>query len=153
MENKNDLFNNAMVETTRRGMTPEQIEEYKKIGEYMYNNVDYKTATVGAQVRESKDEDLILYATEALKAGGDPNDLTEPELQALLKIYGGKWYERFGFEEDDVPKVHSNVITAADVFSDAQKKAGKLNLSRQQRRVMERKMAKDKEKLEKMLRK
>jgi hypothetical protein len=153
MENKTDLFNNPMIEAARSGMTPEQIEEYKKIGEYMYNSTDYKNAAEGARVRESKDEDLILYATEALKAGGDPKDLSEPEIQVLSKVYGEKWYERFGFEENEVPKVQSNIVTPADIIADAQKKASKLNLSRQQRRAMEKKIAKDKQKFEKMSKK
>jgi uncharacterized protein YPO0396 len=150
MENKNS---NPMIDSARRAMTQEQLEEYKKIGEYMYNSVDYKTAAAGVQVRESKDEDLLVYATEALKAGGDPNDLTEPEIQVLNKVYGEKWYERFGFEENEVPKAQSNVVTAADIFADAQKKAVKLSLSRQQRRAMERRMDKDKAKIEKNLKK
>jgi len=151
MEKKNDLYTNPMIDAARRAMTPEQIDEYKKIGDYMYNSVDYKAATAGAQVRDSKDEDLLVYATEALKAGGDPNDLSEPELQALTKVYGDKWYESFGFEESEVPKVRSNIVTPSDIFADAQKKAEKLNLnlSRQQRRAMERRMAKDKAKFEK----
>ena len=31
-----DLFNNPMVNNALKAMTPEQIEEYKKIGEHMY---------------------------------------------------------------------------------------------------------------------
>lgn len=143
-----------MIEAAKKAMTPEQLEEYKKIGEYMYNSVDYKTTTsAGVQIRESKDEDLLLYATEALKAGGDPKDLTEPELQVLCKVYGETWYERFGFEPNEVPKVQSKITTPADIFADAQKKARNLDLSRQQRRAMERRMAKDKTKFEKMSKK
>jgi hypothetical protein len=153
MEKNSDSYINPMIDATRRGMTPEQIEEYKKIGEYMYNSVDYKTATIGAQVRDSNDEDLLLYATEALKAGGDPKDLSEPELQSVVKVYGDKWYEHFGFEEKEVPKLTSNVFTPANIFADAQKKADNLDLSRQQRRAMERRMTKDKAKLEKISKK
>lgn len=150
MEEKNDLFNNPMVEAARKALTPEQIEEYKRMGEYMYNSIDYKNAVAGTQVRESKEEDLILYASEALKSGGDPYDLTEPELQALTNTYGEKWYERFGFAEDEVPKVKASLVSAAEVFADAEKKAKALKLSRQQKRAMDRKIAKDRQKIEKI---
>lgn len=146
---QNDLFDNPMVNAAKKALTPEQLDEYKRIGEYMYNNVDYKNAVVGSQVRESKDEDLILYATEALKSGGDPKDLTEAELQAFCKIYGDNWYERFGFEESEVPKPVTLLTTAQQVFAEAEKKSKELNLSRQQRRAMERRMQKDREKIEK----
>jgi len=147
--NENDLFNNPMINAARKALTPEQIEEYKRMGEYMYNNTDYKTAIVGSQVRESKDEDLLVYAIEALKSGGDPQDLTETELQALCKIYGDNWYERFGFEESEVPKPVTSLTTAQQIFEDAQKKAKGMQMNRQQRRAMERKMEKDRRKLEK----
>lgn len=146
---QNDLFTNPMVESARRALSPEQLEEYKRMGEYMYNSVDYKMAACGSQVKESKDEDLILYATEALKSGADPNDLSENELQALCKIYGDQWYEKFGFEENEVPKPVSSLTTAQQVFAEAEKKAKAMNLTRQQRRAMERRIEKDRKKIEK----
>lgn len=144
-----NLFNNPMVDAARKALTPEQIEEYKRIGEYMYNSVDYKNSVASAQVRDSKEEDLILYASEALKSGGDPYDLSQPEIQALTNIYGKNWFERFGFTEDEVPKLKASVVNASEIFADAQDKAKKLNLSRQQRRAMERRMEKDRQKIEK----
>lgn len=149
MSNINNLFNNPMVESAKKSMTPEQIEEYKRIGNYMYNSVDYKNTVDSIDIKESNEEDLLIYAMEALKAGGDPKDLTEQELQVLNRIYGERWYEMFGLEEHEVPKVRSNIVSVADIFEDAKKKADKLNLSRQQRRLLERQMAKDKEKVNK----
>ena len=138
---------NEMVDVSRYLLTPEQREEYKRMGEYMYNSTDYKTAVEGSKVRESKDEDLILYATEALKSGADPKDLTESEIQALCKVYGDKWYERFGFTAEDIPKT----MTVDDVFKDAEDKAKKIKskMTRRQRRVVERRMEKDRKTLQK----
>jgi hypothetical protein len=101
---KMDLFSNPMVESAKRAMTDEQKEEYKKIGEYLYNSTDYKTLEVGSKVQEAKTEDILIYATAMLKSGGDPFDLTQRELEELRNIYGEKWYERFDLEEDQVPK-------------------------------------------------
>ena len=109
-----DLFNNPMVEAARKGMTPEQQEEYKRIGEYMYNNDVYKVNEVGSRVKEALSSDLILYATEALKSGGNPNDLSGAELRALIDVYGDRWYEKFGFEEGEVPKPAIQLVTTDD---------------------------------------
>ena len=108
------LFNNPMVEAARKGMTPEQQEEYKRIGEYMYNNDVYKVNEVGSKVKEALSGDLILYATEALKSGGNPNDLSGAELRALIDVYGDRWYEKFGFEESEVPKPAIQLVTTDD---------------------------------------
>jgi hypothetical protein len=99
-----DLFNNPMVESAKKALTPEQQEEYKKFGEYMYNNTNYKSLEEGSKVKEAKTEDLLIYATAALRSGGDPFDLSEKELNELVNIYGEKWYEKFDLTEDEVPK-------------------------------------------------
>ena len=109
-----DLFNNPMVESARKAMSPEQQEEYKRIGEYMYNNDVYKVNEIGSKVKEAGNADLILYATEALKSGGNPNDLSGAELRALIDIYGDRWYEKFGFEESEVPKPVIQLVTTDD---------------------------------------
>ena len=109
-----ELFNNPMVESARKAMSPEQQEEYKRIGEYMYNNDVYKVNEIGSKVKEAGNADLILYATEALKSGGNPNDLSGAELRALIDIYGDRWYEKFGFEESEVPKPVIQLVTTDD---------------------------------------
>jgi hypothetical protein len=118
MEHKaNDLFNNPMVSSARNAMTPEQIEEYKKVGEYMYNNHDFVVATAGSKVKDTNETDLVLYASEALKAGLDPYDLSEPELQALNNVYGNEWYIRFELDKSQVPKLASQIVSAKDVLN------------------------------------
>ena len=144
-----DLFNNPMVEAARKAMTPEQIEEYKRIGEYMYNNEVYKISEVGSKIKQPEKEDLILYATEALKSGGNPHDLSQQELRALIDIYGERWYERFGFEESEVPKPAIQLVTTEEAKAEMEKQAKRLNLSRNQRRLLERAMKKEKKKTNK----
>jgi len=100
-----------MVQNARKAMTPEQLEEYKKIGQYMYNSVNYKIAETGSQVKPPTEENLILYATESLKSGLSPFDLSDEELRALVQVYGQKWYEKFDFVEDEVPKPFVQLVT------------------------------------------
>lgn len=140
--NTNDLFNNPMVQAAKNAMTPEQLENYKKIGEYMYNNDTYKIAQVGSKVNTANTEELILYATSSLKSGGDPADLTDEELRALINTYGDKWFERFGIEEHETRKPAVQLVTQADALEEIKNQAKKFNHSRQERRAMERKMKK-----------
>ena len=109
-----DLFNNPMVEAAKKSMTPEQLEEYKRVGEYMYNNDVYKVSEIGSKVKQPENSDLILYATQSLKSGGSPHDLSGAELRALIDVYGDNWYERFGFTQSEVPKPVIQLVTTED---------------------------------------
>lgn len=131
-----------LVEAAKRALTPEQIEEYKKIGEYMYNNIDYKNATINNPIKNAQHEDLVVYATEALKSGGDPFDLTKDELQAMEKHYGEKWYTNFDLEPENVPSTNILDMDPNKLSQIIEDKAKNMKLSRQQRRVIERKLKK-----------
>ncbi len=109
-----DLFNNPMVEAAKKSMTPEKLEEYKRVGEYMYNNDVYKVSEIGSKVKQPENSDLILYATQSLKSGGSPHDLSGSELRALIDVYGDNWYERFGFTQSEVPKPAIQLVTTED---------------------------------------
>jgi len=148
-----DLFNNPMVDSAKRALTAEQKDEYKRIGEYMYNNQNYNTVETGQKVKQAESEELVFYACQALKSRGDPQDLSKPELEALVQFYGNKWYEKFGFSEDEVPKLNTQLVTAEQIFAAAEEKAKKLNLNRKQRRELQRKIEKDKNAVQKKLHK
>lgn len=123
-----DLFNNPMIQSARNAMTPEQVEEYKKIGEYMYNNHDYIKIE---NIKESNNTDLLSYAVQALKSGLDPCDLSKPEIQSLTDTYGEKWYEQFGIDDTkhSLPKLQTQIVPISEVLK---------TLSRQERRKQER---------------
>ena len=142
-----DLFNNPMVDSAKRALTAEQTEEYKRIGNYMYNNQNYNTVETGNRVKVADSNQLLFYATQALKSGGDPHDLSQPELQALVQFYGNNWYEGFGFSENEVPKSNSQLVTAEQIIAEAEKRAKTLNLNRKQRRELQRKIEKEKKTL------
>jgi hypothetical protein len=129
-----DLFNNPMVEAAKKSMTPEQLEEYKRIGEYMYNNDVYKVSEVGSKIKQPENVDLILYATEAIKSGANPNDLSSSELRALIDVYGEKWYEKFGFEESEVPKPAVQLVSTEEAYKEMKKQEKRLtSLSRKKK--------------------
>jgi hypothetical protein len=100
-----DLFNNPMVESAKKAMTSEQMADYKKIGEYMYNDKNFSLLENGSQLKEASQEDIVAYAVEGLKAGLDPMNLSQREVEELCNVYGEKWYERFDYNENEVPKL------------------------------------------------
>jgi hypothetical protein len=144
-----DLFNNPMVDAARKAMTPEQVEEYKRVGEYMYNSVNYQIAETGSKVKPPTEENLIVYAVEGLKAGLDPMDLSDEELRALIQVYGEEWYEKFDYTRDEVPKPAVQLVTAQDAQAEIDRQAKELNYSRQQRRAIQRKFEKEQKKAKK----
>jgi hypothetical protein len=123
-----DLYNNPMVDMAKKSLTPKQLEEYKKIGEYMYNTEMYRDVELNLKTqKKSTDEEIAFYAYESLKSGLNPKELSQKEISCLKNLLGEKWYEKFDYTIDDVPKY---------IFG------GNEKLSRQQRRFLERKMKK-----------
>ncbi len=136
-----------MIQAAKKALTPQQIEEYKRIGEHMYSNTDYHLADVNnVRVKDSNPTDLLIYATQALRAGGDPKDLTEKELSMLVGVYGDKWYEKFDLDENDIPK---QVNSIDEAINEVKRQMKDKNLSRQQRRMLERRLNKEKDRMNK----
>lgn len=92
----NNLFNNPMVNSARNALTDEQKEEYKKIGEQMYNTVDFNSAGTDP-LAES-----VAYIREGLKSGLHPSFLPEDEIKVLEEYYGKEWYKHFGYSTLDI---------------------------------------------------
>lgn len=144
-EKKWDLYNNPMVDMAKKSMTAEQIEEYKKIGKYMYSSAEYENLECGTKV--SKDtQDVALYAYNSVKSGLDPKELSDLEISALGKIYGKKWYEDFDYKIEDIPNLFIEVLTEnpqmLENSEQIQTHIKNLNMCRQQRRAIQRKMDK-----------
>ena len=137
-----DLFNNPFFENAKKSLTEEQKEEYKKIGEYMYNTEIYKVESVGPKIQAPKEEDIALYAIQCLKSGADPKDLTDEEIRSLTKVHGEKWYEQFDFSQDEIRKPLVEMVSVESAINEIKKQAKKLNMSRQQRRALEKKARK-----------
>jgi hypothetical protein len=150
-----DLFDNPMVQSAKRAMTQEQLDEYKRIGEYMYNNKNYVEVET-AKKSPPTTQELAMYAYEFIKAGGDPKDISDEELNALFQIKGKEWYKDFGFDKEDVPTPLIELQTEKDLKKFLETKEGierveaqlkNTKLSRTERRAIERKLEKQKKKL------
>lgn len=153
-----ELFDNPMVNSAKKAMTQEQIEEYKRIGEYMYNNKHLAQIETGQKREPPTNSELAFYAYEFVKAGGNPKDLSDVELNALSQIKGREWYKEFGFSESDIPKPMVETLDEKEMQKLLETKEGlekienhlkTMKLSRTERRAIERKIAKQKARLEK----
>jgi hypothetical protein len=98
------LFNNPMIDSALKGMTPEQLYRYKELGENMYNSVRFEDSELLTNLPPPIAESAA-YVVEGLKSGLHPTDLDTNELAVMNTAYGKTWYEQFGFTEDDIPVV------------------------------------------------
>lgn len=115
MSKKIDLFNNPMVASATKALTDEQREQYKIMGEHMFNTMSFdNTPNPQQELKE-----LIIYTRESLKSGLHPTDLKPKEIQVMYEIYGDKWYEEFGYTSEEVPQ---NPIGCAKIEKKPEKK-------------------------------
>ena len=98
-----DLFNNPMINAAKQNMTPEQLEHFKKLGESMYENIDFENNEVNNMPPPMVE--ALAYVCESIKSGLHPSFLEENEIALLKDAYGEKWYERWNFTEEDLKKI------------------------------------------------
>lgn len=101
-----DLFNNPMVQQAKQAMTPEQLDEYQRIGEAMYNSVDFVNSEVinnpdnpipGKALNDCTPHEIIeavAYIVEAIKSGLHPDYLDESERDVCKAFYGDDWIDK-----------------------------------------------------------
>ena len=94
-----------MVDLARNAMPKEQLEKFKRIGEEMYNNVDYETGTINGKTFPKTMAESAFFIVEGIKSGLHPSDLSTEEKFLLKEVYGEKWYERFGYNEKDLTEI------------------------------------------------
>ena len=100
MSQKNSLWDNPMVRDAKKRMTPEEIEQYKKIGEQFYKDMDFqKDNDIESILKES-----AAYLSSQLNSGLLPYNFDKDEKRVLKEIYGEKWYEKWGYTEEDLKR-------------------------------------------------
>ena len=103
-ETTNTLWNNPMVRMAMKSMTEEEKQQYKKIGEQLYGNMNFKNSTLTIdpdhQMKEAK-----LYITELLKSGLHPSHMEENEKIVMENEYGLEWYKKWGYTKEDLDSI------------------------------------------------
>ena len=99
-----DLFDNPMVTAALAAMSPDEKEQYKKIGEQMYGNMNFEDARylVNPDVQMNKARECLEGQ---LRSGLHPSDMEDNEKAVLADAYGEKWYEKWGFVEKDLTEI------------------------------------------------
>jgi len=108
-----DLFNNPLVNNALKALSPEQIKEYKKFGENLYGKIDFNDAKILDQLNPV--EESVAYIEQGIKAGLLPEDLSEDEVNLLSNVYGEKWYEKYGFKENEFSEKGLNIKVKNDI--------------------------------------
>ena len=97
--NSHHLFDNPMIRSAKQSMSSEDQEQYRKVGEKMYNSINFETGKAIDRI-DLKDEKL-LGVIEALKSGLHPQYLTEEDKSVAKECYGEDWYKilckRYGY--------------------------------------------------------
>ena len=107
-----DLLNNPMVNNALKAMTTEQINEYKRIGKYMYSH-NFEDSNLNNL--DDKMDESVAYVEEGIKSGLLPEDLTDDEVTLLTNVYGEKWFLRYGFKEEEVSEVGLNLVLKNEI--------------------------------------
>lgn len=97
------MFDSPMFQNMIKNLSDEDKEKYKKIGEYMYNSVDYEKNEILNKVK-TPTEEILGYIELALQSGISLEDLEPEERQYMKDQFGNSWYEKYGFTLEDIPK-------------------------------------------------
>ena len=95
------LFDNPMVQQIRDEMSPEDREKYDKIGKELYEQINFETGEIEGQI-----DDVLTQLKDMLRSGIHPSDLTYEEKNFLEHYMGKKWFEDFGYLENDLRRIN-----------------------------------------------
>lgn len=96
---RNDLFDNPMVRSARAALSEQDKESYKRMGESLYNEIDFERSIVYEEEKFDSDYESLI---ESLKSGLHPSYLTNEETTLLIQRLGQTWYTHFGFTPTDL---------------------------------------------------
>lgn len=104
---KDDLFNNPMINKAKKQISNDQQERWAKIGEEMYNTVDFVDENGKSQTIPEDMMEGAAYVVDSIKSGMHISYLDNNEKELLKEIYGQKWYKHFGYTERDLTEIYS----------------------------------------------
>lgn len=99
-----NLFNNPMVESALKAMSPDELLRYKEIGESMYGTVNFEDSQILNNMPLPMYE-AGAYISEQLKSGLHPSMMDDDEKRLMEEIFGKEWYTRWGYVEGDLTDI------------------------------------------------
>lgn len=103
-EHTHDLFADSALQNAYKSLTPEQREKYRKIGEHMYGDLNFKEGQVMDSIAPPFEE-AAVYIGEGIKSGLHPSFLDENEVAVMVQVYGEEWYEKWDYKKEDLDEV------------------------------------------------
>ena len=109
IRNVDHLFGEKRLKEMADSLSDEDKKKYAKIGEEMYNTVDFgKINEQGSDLSNETSIELenVAQLKLMLLSGIHPSFLTNQEKDMMKNNYGEKWYEDFGFLEVDLNRIN-----------------------------------------------
>jgi hypothetical protein len=97
-ERQKQLFA-SIRNNVEKGMSQEQIENMKTLGEKFHESFDVTKGTV-RNINEVDMEEALAYVVQSLKSGIHPSYLDEDEQTIMKAGYGEEWYKIWGYASD-----------------------------------------------------
>ena len=95
-----ELFD-AIRKNVIKGMSEEQVEQLKKLGEKFHESFDVTSGMVN-DLNTIDMEEALAYVVESLKSGIHPSYLSEDEIAMVKAGYGEEWYKNWGYCLEDI---------------------------------------------------
>ena len=102
--NHSNIFNNPTFKAAFNSLSEEDKEKYKKIGEDLYNTIDFTSSNPTTSNKEDPTE-MIAYIENQLRSGIHPSDMEEGEKLIMSDIYGEEWYTKWGYVKGDLDDI------------------------------------------------
>lgn len=99
---KDPLFDNAIFQEMKNSLSPEEQKKYEEYGKYMYEEMDQFTET--GDMKSAID--TVSQIKLMLESGMHPSFLEKEEKEFLKNYLGDKWYEKFGYLENDINRLN-----------------------------------------------
>jgi len=99
-----NLFNNPMIESALKALSPEDLEKYREIGEKMYGTVNFEENKILNNIPPPMYE-AGAYICEQLKSGLHPSMMDDDEKRLMEEIFGKEWYTKWGYVEGDLTDI------------------------------------------------
>ena len=96
-----DLFNDPALKKARDSLSKEDQEKYKKIGEYLFDNINLADNTMDADFTPPI-EDACAYILQGIQSGLHPSFLDDNEKELLKQNVGDDWYKKWGYTAKDL---------------------------------------------------
>jgi hypothetical protein len=108
-----NLFNNSMVESAMKALSPEDLQRYKEIGEKMYGTVNFEDSQIINNFPPPMYE-AGAYISEQLKSGLHPSMMDDDEKRLMEELFGKEWYTKWGYVEADLTDIVTVVYSSTE---------------------------------------